>query len=51
MSIAEETINEMKEGGKGSGPQMKPGSGTRKGSAADGGKLMMSQMTMIHKWK
>ena len=37
MSIAEETINEMKEGGKGSGPQMKPGSGTRKGSAADGG--------------
>ena len=44
MSIAEETINEMKEGGKGSGPQMKPGSGTRKGSAADGdeskGKLM-----------
>jgi hypothetical protein len=37
MSIAEETINEMKEGGKGSGPQMKPGAGTRKGSAADGG--------------
>ena len=37
MSIAEETMNEMKEGGKGSGPQMKPGSGTRKGSAADGG--------------
>jgi hypothetical protein len=37
LSIAEESINEMKEGGKGSGPQMKPGSGTRKGSAADGG--------------
>ena len=33
MSIAEE----MKEGGKGSGPQMNPGAGTRKGSAADGG--------------
>ena len=33
MSIAEE----MKEGGKGSGPQMNPGAGARKGSAADGG--------------
>ena len=37
LSIAEESINEMKEGGKGSGPQMKPGAGTRAGSAKDGG--------------
>ena len=55
MSIAEETINEMKEGGKGSGPQMKPGSGTRKGSAADGGQTddesddYDSQMEMMKK--
>jgi len=44
MAIAEETINEMKEGGKGSGPQMKPGAGTRGGQTDDEADEYDSQM-------
>ena len=44
MTIAEETINEMKEGGKGSGPQMKPGAGTRGGQTDDEADEYDSQM-------
>ena len=44
MAIAEESINEMKEGGKGSGPQMKPGAGTRGGQTDDEADEYDSQM-------
>ena len=51
MSIAEETINEMKEGGKGSGPQRNQVQVLEKVVLQTVVKLMMSRMTMIHRWK